>query len=144
MVSVSVAEPASFDSDRETLQPVPARDGLRVWLVDHDADARDVAAVLADCGAKVVAVGCGTDALQALKNEAPHVLVSDIAMPGMDGHALMRTIRELGGRHESVPAFALTGTPHWRPAHRPSWPATRSSCPSRSIRRNSSRSGEAR
>ena len=63
MVSVSVAEPASFDSDRETLQPVPARDGLRVWLVDHDADARDVAAVLADCGAKVVAVGCGTDAL---------------------------------------------------------------------------------
>ena len=39
------------------------------------------------------------------------MLVSDIAMPGMDGHALMRKIRELGGRHESVPAFALTGYP---------------------------------
>ncbi len=110
MASVSVAEPASFDSDRETLQPVPARDGLRVLLVDHDANARDaIAAVLAECGAKVVAVGCGAEALEALKNEAPHVLVSDIAMPGMDGHALMRKIRKLGGRRGCVPGIALTG-----------------------------------
>src|SRR5437867_3624326 len=27
-------------SDRETLRPAPARDGLRVLLVDHDADSR--------------------------------------------------------------------------------------------------------
>ena len=54
-------------SDRETLRPAPARDGLRVLLVDHDADARDaIAAVVAECGAKVVAVGCGADALDAL------------------------------------------------------------------------------
>ncbi len=106
---VLVAEPASIDSDRETLRPEPALDGLRILLVDDDADARDaIAAVLAECGARVVTVGCGADALQALKNEAPHVLVSDVAMPGMDGHALMRRIREFGGRRGSVSAIALT------------------------------------
>jgi CheY-like chemotaxis protein len=78
-------------------------------LVDDDADARAaIAAVLAECGARVVTVGCGADALQALKNEAPHVLVSDVAMPGIDGHALMRRIREFGGRRGSVSAIALT------------------------------------
>jgi CheY-like chemotaxis protein len=110
MASVSVAEPASIDLDRETLQPEPALDGLRILLVDDDAAARDaIAAVLAECGAKVVAVGCGADALEALKSEAPDLLVSDIAMPGMDGQLLMRRIRELGARRGSIPAIALTG-----------------------------------
>ena len=110
MASVSVAEPASIDLDRETLQPEPALDGLRILLVDDDADARDaIAAVLEECGAKVVAVGCGADALKALKIETPDVLVSDIAMPGMDGQSLMRRIRELGARRGSIPAIALTG-----------------------------------
>lgn len=109
MASVSVAEPASNDSDRETLEPEPALDGVRVLLVEDDADTRNaIAAVLAGCGAQVVAVGCGADALEALENEAPDVLVSDIAMPGMDGQALMRRIRELGARRGSTPAIALT------------------------------------
>jgi CheY-like chemotaxis protein len=110
MATVSVAAPVSIDSDRETLQLEAALDGLRILLVDDDADVRDaIAAVLAECGAKVVACGCGADALQALKREAPDVLVSDIAMPGMDGQSLMRRIRELGARRGSVPAIALTG-----------------------------------
>ena len=110
MASVSVAERASIDSDRETLQPKPVLDRLRVLLVDDHADTRDaIAAVLAECGAQVVAVGCGADALKALENEAPDVLVSDIAMPGMDGQSLMRRIRELGARRGSIPAIALTG-----------------------------------
>ena len=36
------------------------------------------------------------------------VVVSDIAMPGMDGHALMRKIRGLGAQSGNVPAIALT------------------------------------
>lgn len=109
MASVAIAEPGSIDSDRETLQPEPALDGVRVLLVDDDADTRDaIATVLAVCGAQVVAVGCGADALQALKNQAPDVLVSDMAMPGMDGRSLLRRIRQLRARHGSVPAIAVT------------------------------------
>ena len=109
MVTVSVADPVSIDLGHEMFQPEPALDGLRVLLVDDDADTRDaVAAVLAECGAEVMAFGCASDALAALSGAMPDVVVSDIAMPGMDGHALMRKIRGLGAQRGNVPAIALT------------------------------------
>jgi CheY-like chemotaxis protein len=50
------------------------------------------------------------EALEALENFKPDVLVSDIGMPGEDGYTLIRKIRELepetGGL---IPAVALTG-----------------------------------
>ena len=49
--------------------------------------------------------GLGVDRVAALERDQPHVLLSDIAMPGEDGYALLRTIRELG---IPVPAIALT------------------------------------
>jgi CheY-like chemotaxis protein len=106
MVSVSATEPASID----LLEPEPALDGLRILLVDDDVDTREaVASVLAESGAEVTALGCAPDALAALRCEVPDVLVSDIAMPGMDGHRLMRRIRELAAeRGGSIPAIALT------------------------------------
>jgi CheY-like chemotaxis protein len=109
MVTVSVADPVSIDLGHEMFQPEPALDGLRVLLVDDDADTRDaVAAVLAECGAEVMAFDCALDALAALRGGTPDVVVSDIAMPGMDGHALMRKIRGLGALRGNVPAIALT------------------------------------
>nr|MDP9122496.1 response regulator [Acidobacteriota bacterium] len=49
------------------------------------------------------------EALAALDRGLPHVLVSDIGMPGEDGYALLRQVRrrsaKRGGR---VPALALT------------------------------------
>src|SRR5207244_99873 len=99
MVTVSVADPVSIDLGHEMFQPEPALDGLRVLLVDDDADTRDaVAAVLAECGAEVMAFDCASDALAALSGAMPDVVVSDIAMPGMDGHARMRKIRGRGER----------------------------------------------
>jgi CheY-like chemotaxis protein len=49
------------------------------------------------------------EALEVLQAWRPHVLLSDIGMPGMDGYMLIRRVRELseeqGGR---TPAAALT------------------------------------
>ena len=49
------------------------------------------------------------EALKALERETPHVLVSDIGMPGEDGYELIRRVRllppERGG---NIPAAALT------------------------------------
>jgi PAS domain S-box-containing protein len=84
--------------------------GLRVLVVDDDADARQwISTVLKESGAEVIAVGSVSEALEALELQRPDVLVSDIGMPGEDGYALIRKIRELkpkmGGR---IPAVALT------------------------------------
>jgi CheY-like chemotaxis protein len=66
--------------------------------------------VLEECGADVVPVASAAAALEALQHSRPDVLVSDIAMPGMDGHELMRHVRRLGDAcGGNVPALALTG-----------------------------------
>ncbi|MDI9639733.1 response regulator [Geitlerinema splendidum] len=83
----------------ETLPPqtVPqSLDGLRVLVVDDEADARDfISAVLELHGIAVKAVASAADALEAIEQFSPDVLVSDIRMPGEDGYTLIRKIRAL-------------------------------------------------
>jgi signal transduction histidine kinase/CheY-like chemotaxis protein len=92
----------------------PDLSGLRVLVVDDEADARELlVAALTHAGAAVTAVTSCADALAALGDGAstrPHVIVSDIGMPREDGYALIQQLRSLpaaaGGR---IPAVALTG-----------------------------------
>ena len=93
----------------------PSLAGVHVLLVEDEADARDLSVtVLEDCGARVTAVASSADAVAALSErlhgDVPHVLVSDIAMAGEDGYALIRRIRMLEpARGGAIPAIALTG-----------------------------------
>ena len=85
-------------------------DGLRVLVVEDEADTRElVAFTLSRCGAEVRTCGTAAEALRALAEWAPEVLLSDIGLPGTDGYAFIRQVRELppdsAGR---VPAAALT------------------------------------
>jgi CheY-like chemotaxis protein len=92
----------------------PDLSGLRVLVVDDEADARELlVATLTHAGASVTAVTSCADALASLGDAAatrPHVIVSDIGMPREDGYALIQQLRSLpaaaGGR---IPAVALTG-----------------------------------
>ncbi|MBD2731563.1 response regulator [Nostoc sp. FACHB-892] len=84
--------------------------GIRVLVVDDDADSRDfVAFVLEQDGACVFTVSSAFEALQTLPQVKPDVLVSDISMPEMDGYMLIHRVRtwtpEQGGQ---IPAIALT------------------------------------
>ena len=90
--------------------------GARVLIVDDDADTRDVLVyALRAAGVKVTAVGSAGEALAALTAEASDLVVSDLSMPGEDGFALVRRLRERdGGRRR--PAIALTA--HARPDDR--------------------------
>jgi len=87
-------------------------DGIRVVLVEDDPDGRQVLALLLElAGAKVSSFGSVQDALTQLDLLQPHVIVSDVGMPGEDGFALIRRLRarevQRGGR--TLPAIALTG-----------------------------------
>jgi PAS domain S-box-containing protein len=88
----------------------PSLDGLRVLLVDDDPDSNEVVrTLLVSCGAEVEVAGSAAQALETLSEFRPHVLVSDIGMPGDDGYALIRKVRARDGDRDSrLPAVALT------------------------------------
>ncbi|WP_199312560.1 GAF domain-containing protein [Microcoleus sp. FACHB-672] len=85
-------------------------EGIQILLVDDEPDTREFQAFLLEQnGAKVTAVASGLEALQALEQSIPDVLVSDIGMAQMDGYMLLQQIRsrplQQGGM---IPAIALT------------------------------------
>ncbi|MBV9867670.1 MAG: PAS domain S-box protein [Abitibacteriaceae bacterium] len=88
----------------------PALADLQVLIVDDEADSRDLlVSVLAQCGAKVQAVSSVAEAMQAVEQSPPDMIVSDIGMPNEDGYSFISKLRALpperGGR---TPAVALT------------------------------------
>lgn len=93
------------------LGSAPALDGLRVLVVDDEADARDIfSLMLTQCGAEVRMSASAAEALESLEQWRPDVLVSDIGMAGEDGYELMRKVRALEPeRGGQTPAVALTG-----------------------------------
>jgi signal transduction histidine kinase len=104
LAPVRVAPGVEVDAAEGTHPPALA--GVRVLVVDDDADARElVTAVLGQSGAEVVTVSSTTQALEALRHVHPHVLVSDLSMPGDDGIALLEQVRARG---DPLPAVALT------------------------------------
>src|SRR5205085_10917994 len=99
-------EPARRRLDRE---PV-ALDGLRVLIVDDEADARELMRmVLRSSGADVMAAACAEEAFEQVDHWHPDVLVSDIGLPGDDGYVLIQKLREREAeRGGSIPALAVT------------------------------------
>ena len=90
----------------------PALDGIRVLAVDDNPESLGVIALMLErYGAEVVTVSSGAAALDALEYAATNAhpfdaLVSDLAMPGMDGMQLVRAVRDSG--LTDLPAIAVT------------------------------------
>jgi PAS domain S-box-containing protein len=83
--------------------------GRRVLAVDDDASTQElVATMLLMYGVSVRTAGRASDAIQILSDWRPDVLLTDIAMPGEDGYALMRRVRALPSSLGNIPAVALT------------------------------------
>ncbi len=84
--------------------------GIKVLVVDDEPDARElIKRVLSDCDAEVITAGSAAEALERVRQHRPHVLVSDIGMPGVDGFELLKRVRALGeAGGGKVPAIALT------------------------------------
>ena len=90
----------------------PRLDGLRILIVDDDADIRDLLTyTLEVCGAEVMAAASADEAIAALTASSTpmDILISDIGMPDEDGYALLRRVRALEPEHKGgIPAIALT------------------------------------
>ncbi|MBD6618636.1 response regulator [Komarekiella sp. 'clone 1'] len=104
--------PTSAQTNQDSRLSEPALDltGIQVLVVDDDADTREfVGFLIEQYKANVITVASAEDALLALANSKPDVLLSDIGMPEVDGYMLVRQVRALppeqGGK---IPAIALT------------------------------------
>lgn len=88
---------------------LPKLDGVHVFILDDEPDARELLErVLKEQGASVTSFNSAMDALNAIKQTRPTLIISDVGMPGMDGYQMMRTLRAGEARESRVPALALT------------------------------------
>ena len=77
-----------------------------VWVVDDDSSIRWVLErALAGAGLTCTTFENGAEVLEALASKTPDVLLSDIRMPGMDGLALLKQIKQ---RHPMLPVIIMT------------------------------------
>ncbi len=99
------------DRSRDASPPVTGLEGCRVLIVDDQQDARDLLAlVIGQSGAEVKVAGSAREALRILSSDEIDMLVSDIAMPEMDGYAFIERVRrrEREGRAGRLRAVAVT------------------------------------
>lgn len=102
------------DSFRSIDSLAPVNDtlsGTRILVVeDNDDNAEMFATVLQLEGAATRIAGTADQALQEIRAFRPHVVISDLGLPGKDGYAFVRELRAMspddGGL---VPAIALSG-----------------------------------
>jgi CheY-like chemotaxis protein len=104
---------ADHSSARPALKPTETTlDGVRVLVVEDDPDAREIAErSITDAGGTTIGAGNAIEALAALAHAgaaSPHVLVSDIGLPGTDGYDLLEAIRSLPTERGAIPAIAVT------------------------------------
>jgi signal transduction histidine kinase/CheY-like chemotaxis protein len=89
---------------------LPSLQGLKVLVVDDEADTREVIReVLKECGSEVILSRSAAEALEAIEQFKPDILISDLGMPDEDGYSLISKIRALPAeRGGQIPAAALT------------------------------------
>jgi len=90
---------------------LPLLANLRVLVVDDEDEARNsVTTVLSSCGAEIRDAASAREALAIFAAGRVDVVVADIAMPDVDGYALLARLRaedRARGRH--TPVIAITG-----------------------------------
>jgi signal transduction histidine kinase/DNA-binding response OmpR family regulator len=88
-------------------QPAQGKSPERILLADDNADMRGYIQRLLAQRWTVEAVASGTEALAAARAHPPHLILTDVMMPGMDGFGLLRELRA-DARTSSVPVVLLS------------------------------------
>jgi PAS domain S-box-containing protein len=100
--TVTIDPAAAIDTQSISL------DGIKILLVEDEADARDFLSFVLQQYEAVVQVAPSVRAALALLREfEPDIVISDIAMPGQDGYTLIQEIRSQQ-HFTDLPAIALT------------------------------------
>ena len=84
--------------------------GVHVLIVEDDEDSRQLLATFLEyCGALVTMCHSTESALEDLAEYRPHVIISDLALPGADGLQFMQWLRARSASEGGdIPAIAIT------------------------------------
>jgi signal transduction histidine kinase/CheY-like chemotaxis protein len=106
----SVAEPPLKPAfTKEEAMPDTRLKSIKVVAVDDNADSRELLKVILErSSAEAAVVSSGQEALAAIKNVQPDVLICDLAMPEMDGYELLENVRRLEPQLGRLPVIAFT------------------------------------
>jgi two-component system CheB/CheR fusion protein len=110
----SVWLPVHLQSEMELKEMVHGGDagglaGVSILLVDDSPDILETMCELLESeGAKVTTANGGAQGIELAEQSRFDVIVSDVGMPGIDGHKMIGEIRR-GSTNANTPSIALTG-----------------------------------
>jgi signal transduction histidine kinase/ActR/RegA family two-component response regulator len=105
----SSEQPAQHDFKKEEWIPETKLRDIKVVAVDDNADARKLLKVILErSSAETVIVSSGQEALEAIRNLHPDVLLCDLAMPEMDGYEVLESVRRREPELGWLPVIAFT------------------------------------
>jgi CheY-like chemotaxis protein len=80
-----------------------------IIVIDDNDEVRSVVtAVLRNFGFTVLEANSGEEAIRMILTDKPDLIISDVQMPGMDGHHLLAAIRDLQST-AAIPFILMTG-----------------------------------
>ncbi len=79
----------------------------RILLVDDEAGIRASLKVVLEPTYETLIASSAQEGLDLFRRESPHLVLLDVVMPGLDGLAVLKMIRE---EHARIPVVMLTGT----------------------------------
>src|SRR5262245_36463576 len=83
----------------------------KILVIEDNVLLRDSIAVWLDLAGYTVAVANdGHEGLAALSSERPDLIITDVAMPGLDGIEMIRAVRQFRSGLSRVPILVLTGS----------------------------------
>src|SRR5207245_1513373 len=102
------ASPARAPGSRSSCPPLPDRSGARLrpmrprlLIVDDEPSFRELFSMhLSDLGGEIATAGDGEEALAKVAGDRPDVVITDLAMPKMDGIELLKRLR---GQYPDLP-----------------------------------------
>jgi len=93
----------------DTQTCLPKSDGKHILVVDDvEPNRRLTATVLKTAGHRVTTAGSGLEAIARLGSGDYDVVLMDVQMPGMNGLAATKAIKNLGGKVASIPIIGMT------------------------------------
>jgi PAS domain S-box-containing protein len=98
-----------IENDSQILLHTPAADKTRakIVLADDNADMRDYLRRLLMSEYEIIAVADGQQALQAMVEHRPDLVLTDVMMPNLDGFGLLKALRE-NPETASIPVIMLS------------------------------------